>query len=75
MVGYSQKSFVTEDVRETLNLRSLKKERMIVRGFGNKDEVMKTLDVVRVKLWNPSESICTDCMSYRLFVAPSATKT
>ena len=56
--GCSQKSFITEEVSTSLNLRVIREERMIVRGFGGKNEMMRVLDVVTVKVMDISEKIC-----------------
>ena len=62
--GCSQKSFITERVRESLNLRSIRKENMIVRGFGSITEVLKKFDIVRVKVWNLSRTKFRDLDLY-----------
>ena len=63
----SQKSFVTEDVCKSLNLRVSRKEKLILSGFGSKNETAQLLSVVRVKIMNVSEMFCTDV---ELFVVP-----
>ena len=48
----SQKSFITTDLKCALNLPTIRRERMIVRGFGSDEEIMRELEVVRVSVWN-----------------------
>ena len=50
--GCSQKSFVTVNVSKCLNLQSIRKERMIIKAFGSKEETMNLLDVVNVRIWD-----------------------
>ena len=53
--GCSQKSFVTVNVSKCLNLQSIRKERMIIKAFGSKEETMNLLDVVNVRIWDISK--------------------
>ena len=63
----SQKSFLTEDAAKALNLHSVRKERIIVNGFGGKDEKLVCLDIVRVSVHNTQG---VNCGEVDLYVVP-----
>ena len=46
----SQKSYISEEIRNTLKLKSCRREAMIIRGFGSTNDEMKYVDVVKVVL-------------------------
>ena len=48
----SQRSFVTEQLRNKLKLQTLRKEKMILKGFGNKTEKIQTVDIVQVRVFS-----------------------
>ena len=54
----SQKSFLTEEVAKKLKLSVVKKEPVIVNGFGGKTEKVQTLDVVRAAVFNDNNEKC-----------------
>ena len=45
----SQRSYITQSLRDKLKLQTVRTERLILRTFGHSESVVKTLDVV--KLW------------------------
>ena len=46
----SQRSFINSHLREKLKLKTVRTERMIVKGFGCEEDTVRTIDVVCVKL-------------------------
>ena len=62
--GCSQKSFIAKSVSDSLGLRPVRKENMIIKGFGNTDESMKSLDVVKVRVCDVSASSCRVIEAY-----------
>ena len=48
----SQKSFITEETARGLELNYLRKERLIVNGFGGREDKLVNLDVVSLKVDN-----------------------
>ena len=62
-----QKSFITERASTSLNLRAVRNEKMIVRGFVIENETARSLDVLRVKSLNVLENVCCEV---ELYVVP-----
>ena len=62
-----QKSFVKREVSDALNLPVIRKEKIIVRGFAQAEEVLRSLDVVRLKVWNISRE---NYREVELYVVP-----
>ena len=54
----SQKSFLTQEVAKALNLPRIRKEKIIINGFGGKDEKLVILDIVRVIVHNTQVKKC-----------------
>ena len=46
----SQRSYLNEHVRKKLNLKTIRKERLLMKTFANDSSFFKELDVVKVKL-------------------------
>ena len=46
----SQRTYILQRVREQLNLETIRKEKVIIKGFGNTSTKVQTLDVVQVKV-------------------------
>ena len=63
----SRKSFGTQKVAKELNLPSVRAERIIVNGFGGKQEKLVVLDIVRVLVYNTEG---TKCGEVELYVVP-----
>ena len=63
----SQRSFITQDVINSLEVSAIGNEKMIVNGFGQTEETLGKFDVVRVKLWNISKY---DYRNVELHVVP-----
>ena len=56
----SQRSYISDKVRATLQLKSIRSEKVIIKTFGqDNDSKVKRLDVVQVKVKNKSDSRCT----------------
>ena len=62
--GCSQKSFVTKEVVDGLNLPVIRTEKMIVKGFGCTEEVMRKMDVICLRIWDSSKSQFRDIEVY-----------
>ena len=68
----SQKSFLTEEVSKSLKLRPVRKERLIVNGFGGKEEKLVDLNVVSVSVHNALDEEKHGVIE--LYVVPSICK-
>ena len=72
----SQRSYITQSLRDKLGLKTVRKERLILRTFGRSESVVKSLDVV--KLWvkyGPDEKLCVlKFFVYHLFVVSYLTR-
>ena len=49
----SQRSYITQNLREKLNLKTIRTERIILKTFGQSDSVMNEFDVVQIRVKNP----------------------
>ena len=49
--GCSRMSFITTTVSGILKLQSIRKERIIIKALGNKEEAMRLLDVVNTRIY------------------------
>ena len=65
--GCSQKSFITQEVKNSLKINVVRNERILVRGFGGGDESPRNLEVVRAKITDIAEKSCTEV---ELYVVP-----
>ena len=48
----SQRSFITREIADAVQLPVIGKEKMIVNGFGQTGETIQKFEVVEAKLWN-----------------------
>ena len=55
------------EVSDALNLPVIRKEKIIVRGFAQAEEVLRSLDIVRLKVWNISRE---NYREVELYVVP-----
>jgi len=62
----SQRTYITDDVRRRLQLRTIRREKVIVNTFGQTRSVMKALDIVQFRVRHKSregytfvEALCT----------------
>ena len=46
----SQRSYLTDDLRKRLNLRTIRSENLVVQTFGNTQSEMKKVDIVQLKV-------------------------
>ena len=46
----SQKSYITENLRQELNLSSVSTETLVVKTFGNTVETARTYDIVQTRM-------------------------
>ena len=60
----SQKSYISNEVRSMLKLRTLRKERIILKTFGNNDSQLEELDVVQFRVENPYNDFFCVCQSF-----------
>ena len=63
----SQKSFLTQEAAKALNLRGIRKEKIIINGFGGKYENLVILGIVRVIVHNTQGKKCGES---ELYVVP-----
>ena len=59
----SQRSYITEKLRDSLKLKTVKQERMIINSFGQSDSVAKNFDIVKIRVraddeFRDIEAIC-----------------
>ena len=52
----SQKSFITKQLQEQLNLKVLKTEQMFIKTFASSEPTLQNLEVVEVKIANVENS-------------------
>ena len=52
----SQKSFITKQLKEQLNLKVLKTEQMFIKTFASSEPTLQNLKVVEVKIANVEKS-------------------
>lgn len=60
----SQKSYISEEVRDSLKLETCRREAMIIRGFGSTDDEMKYIDVVKVFMRDVSKEFIIEVDLY-----------
>ena len=60
----SQKSYISEEVRDSLKLETCRREAMIIRGFGSTNDEMKYVDVVKVFIGDVSEEFVIEVDLY-----------
>ena len=48
----SQRSYITEDLRKRLNLKTLRKEKIVIKTFGDFSSTLRELDVVQFRVKN-----------------------
>ena len=53
--GCAQRSFITEKTSDLLNLVEIRRDKIIVKGFGCRDEEVKLVKVVKVNIMNLSQ--------------------
>ena len=46
----SQRTFLNENVKELLNLKSIRKEKLLINAFSEKNSFLKEFDIVKIKL-------------------------
>lgn len=56
----SQRTYITENLRAHLRLKTVRKERVVIKTFGRNDSEVKNLDVVRFNVLNKvdNEVVC-----------------
>ena len=58
----SQRTYVSEELRNYLKLPVLRKEKIIIKVFGTEDTCLKTVDVVPLKLLSSSKEIVLEAL-------------
>ena len=53
----SQRSYISDELRNYLKLSVLRKERIFIKTFGKIEPTIKTVDIVRLKVLSPSKSV------------------
>ena len=72
----SQRSYISDELRNCLKLSVLRKERIFIKTFGKVETTIKTVDIVQLKVLSPSKSvvieaictpfICSDILSQKV---------
>ena len=58
----SQRSFISDELRNYLKLSVLPKESVFIKTFGKCEPTIKTVDIVQVKVLNPSKSVVVEAI-------------
>ena len=58
----SQRSFISDELRNYLKLSVLPKESVFFKTFGKCEPTIKTVDIVQVKVLNPSKSVVIEAI-------------
>ena len=68
----SQRSYITQSLREKLGLETVRKELLILRTFGSSESFVKRLDVVKLRVeYGPDEkSLCVEVLSVPFICSP-----
>ena len=68
----SQRSYITNKLRLKLELPSLRKEKLVIKTFGNNDSSLKELDVVQFKIYSKfvSSFIYVEALSVPVICSP-----
>ena len=53
----SQRSYISNELRNYLKLSVLRKERIFIKTFGKVEPTIKTVDIVQIKVVSPSKSV------------------
>ena len=53
----SQRTLLNENVKELLNLKSIRKEKLLIKTFSEKSSFLKEFDIVKIKLKGIRDSI------------------
>ena len=53
----SQRSYISNELRNYLKLSVLRKERIFIKTFGKVEPTIKTVDIVQLKVVSPSKSV------------------
>jgi len=74
----SQRSYITQSLREKLGLQTVRKERLIFRTFGHSENVVKSLDVV--KFWvkydgRDDKALCLEVLCVPFICSPLTNQT
>ena len=51
----SQRSYITDELRNYLKLSVLRKKHIFIKTFGTVEPTIKTLDIVQLKVLSPSK--------------------
>ena len=46
----NQRTLLNENVKELLNLKSIRKEKLLINAFSEKNSFLKEFDIVKIKL-------------------------
>lgn len=58
----SQRSYVSEELRNALHLETLRKDTIVIKTFGNEKSVAKELDVVGLKIVCPGKTVVVEAL-------------
>ena len=58
----SQRSYISDELRNYLKLSVLRKERIFIKTFGKVEPTIKTVDIVQLKVLSPSKSVVIEAI-------------
>ena len=53
----SQRSYISDELRNYLKLSVMRKERIFIKTFGKVEPTIKTVDIVQLKIFSPSKCL------------------